>query len=160
MGDYFSTKEEAVAFYKSNFKNLEDKPDWLIESIIDFCIKYPDYKEYIGVEHKIKSNIELNEYEKKTYGDLDWNKKLTTYKKNEIINDMVDIKEQGEYDDIARDPVAREKLNKYNIDFGESLKPSEDVHIKLVSKDETIILKANVEDLNSGIRDKWIIEKE
>ena len=71
MGDYFSTKEEAIAFYKSNFKNLEDKPDWLVESIIDFCIKYPDYKEYISVEHKIKSNIELSEYEKKTYGDLE-----------------------------------------------------------------------------------------
>jgi hypothetical protein len=160
MGDYFTSKEEAVAFYKGNFKNLEDKPDWLVEGIIEFCIKYPDYKEYIGVEHKIKSNIELSEYEKKTYGDLDWNKKLNTYKKNEVIYDAVDIKDYGEYDDIARDEKAREKLNKYNLDFGKSLEPSKEVKIKMTSKDETMVFKALVDDLNEGIRDKWTIEKE
>jgi hypothetical protein len=160
MGDYFSSKEEAVAFYKGNFKNLEDKPDWLVEGIIEFCIKYPDYKEYIGVEHKIKSNIELSEYEKKTYGDLDWNKKLNTYKKNEVIYDAVDIKDYGEYDDIARDEKAREKLNKYNLDFGKSLEPSKEVQIRMSNKDETTVFKALVDDLNEGIRDKWTIEKE
>ena len=71
MGDYFTSKDEAIQYYKSNYKNLEDKPDWLVDSLIDFCIKYPDYKEYIDVEHKIKSNIELSDYEKRIYGDPD-----------------------------------------------------------------------------------------
>ena len=160
MGDYFTTKEEAVAFYKGNFKNLEDKPDWLVEAMIEFCIKYPDYKEYVWVENKIKNNIELNEYEKKTYGDLEWEQKSKTYKKNEVIYDAVDIKDYGQYDDISRDEKAREKLNKYNLDFGKSLEPSKEVKIKMTSKDETTIFKALVDDLNEGIRDKWTIEKE
>lgn len=160
MGDYFTTKDEAVSFYKSNFKNLEDKPDWLVEAMIEFCIKYPDYKEYVCVENKIKNNIELNEYEKNTYGELSWEHKTRKYEKNEVIYDAVDIKEQGEYDDIARDEKAREKLNKYNLDFGKSLEPSKEVVIKMSNKDETTVFKALVDDLNEGIINKWTIEKE
>jgi hypothetical protein len=160
MGDYFTTKDEAISFYKSNFKNLEDKPDWLVEGLLDFVIKYPNYKEYVCVENKIKNNIELSEYEKKTYGELEWEQKSKTYKKNEVIYDAVDIKDYGEYDDIVRDPIAREKLNKYNLDFGKSLEPSKEVRIKMSNKDETTVFKALVDDLNEGIRDKWTIEKE
>ena len=159
-GDYFTTKEEAVQFYKSNFKNLEDKPDWLIESLIEFCVKYPNYEEYIKVENKIKNNVELSDYEKRVYGDLSWDKKLQSYKKNEIIYDSIDIKDKGEYDDIAHDKVAREKMNKYNLDFGESLEPLPEVTIKLTNKDESVFLKANIEELNQGINTNWKIEKE
>jgi hypothetical protein len=122
-GDYFATRDEAISFYKSNFKNLEDKPDWLVDSMIDFAIRYPRYNEYIEVERKVKNHIPLTEYEKKEYGELDWDKKLRSYKKNEIIPDMVDIMEQGEYLDIGRDTVARESMNKYGLDFGKQLEP-------------------------------------
>jgi hypothetical protein len=159
MGDYFTTKDEAIQCYKSNYKNLEDKPDWLVDSLIDFCIRYPDYKEYIEVEHKIKSNIELSDYEKRIYGELDWKKKLTTYKKNEIINDSVDILDAGEYDDL-KDPQVREKMNKYGLDFGQLLEPSPYVKIKMTSKDETTTFTAPVEDLNRGIHSTWTIEEE
>ena len=54
MGDYFTSKDEAIQYYKSNYKNLEDKPDWLVDSLIEFVCKYPSYREYIDVEHKIK----------------------------------------------------------------------------------------------------------
>jgi hypothetical protein len=97
---------------------------------------------------------------KKTYGELEWEQKSKTYKKNEVIYDAVDIKDYGEYDDIVRDPIAREKLNKYNLDFGKSLEPSKEVRIKMSNKDETTVFKALVDDLNEGIRDKWTIEKE
>ena len=159
MGDYFTSKDEAIQYYKSNYKNLEDKPDWLVDSLIDFCIKYPDYKEYIDVEHKIKSNIELSDYEKRIYGELDWKKKLTSYKKNEIINDSVSILDTGEYDDL-KDPMVREKMNKYGLDFGQLLEPSPYVKIKMTSKDETTTFKAPVEDLNRGIQNTWTVKKE
>jgi len=30
MGDYFTSKDEAIQYYKSNYKNLEDNPTgWL-----------------------------------------------------------------------------------------------------------------------------------
>lgn len=157
-GEYFSSKKEAIEYYKSNFKNLEDKPDWLIESIIDFSIKYPNYKEYIEVEHKIKNNIKLTDYENKTYGELSWEKKSKTYKKDEVIKGAVDIKDVGTYEDIARDPVAREKMNKYNLDFGETLEPDKEVKIKLTTDDGEYLFKAEVEKLNQGIQE-YEIEK-
>jgi hypothetical protein len=157
-GDYFSSKNEAIQYYKSNYTNLEDKPDWLIESLIEFSIKYPNYKEYIEVEHKIKNKIELTEYEIKKYGDLSWEKKTKTYKKDQIIKDAIDINDVGTYDDIARDPVAREKMNKYNLDFGEQLEPEKEVKIKLTTDDGEYIVKAEVEKLNNGVRE-FEIEK-
>jgi hypothetical protein len=157
-GEYFGSKKEAIEFYKNNFKNLEDKPDWLIESIIDFSIKYPNYKEYLEVEHKIKNNIKLTDYEKRIYGDLSWDKKSKTYKKDEVIKGAVDIKNEGEYEDIARDPVARKKMNKYNLDFGETLEPEKEVKIKLTTDDGEYLFKAEVEKLNKGINE-YEIEK-
>ena len=160
QGDYFTTKEEAVSFYKSNFKNLEDKPDWMVEAMIDFCIRYPCYNEYIEVERKAKNNIPLSDYETSQYGSLDWDKRLRTYKRNEIIDDMVDIKDQGQYDDLVHDSCAREKLNKYGLDFGQSLEPSDHVTIKLTNKNETVVFKAPVHDLNQGIHSTGTFEKE
>ena len=159
MGDTFTSKDEAIQYYKSNFKNLEDKPDWLVDSLIEFVCKYPNYREYIDVEHKIKNNLELSDYEKRIYGDLDWKKKLTSHKKNEIINDSVDILDAGEYDDL-KDPLVREKMNKYGLDFGQLLEPSPFVKIKMNSKDETATFKAPVEDLNRGIHNTWTVKKE
>jgi len=159
MGDTFTSKDEAIQYYKSNFKNLEDKPDWLVDSLIEFVCKYPNYREYIDVEHKIKNDIELSDYEKRIYGDLDWKKKLTSYKKNEIINDSVSILDKGCYDDL-KDPLVRDKLNKYGLDFGQLLEPSPFVKIKMTSKDETATFKAPVEDLNRGIHNTWTVKKE
>jgi hypothetical protein len=159
MGDHFTSKDEAIQYYKSQFKFLEDKPDWLVESMIEFCIKYPNYTEYISVEKKIKNKIELTDYERETYGGLDWINKLNSYKKNEIIPDLVNVKKEGEYEDIIKDEKARDKLNKYNLEFGKSLEPSKEVKIKLSYKDGTCILKGDVEELNKGVNN-WSIEKE
>ncbi len=92
---------------------------------------------------------------------LDWIKKLTSHKKNEIINDSVDILDAGEYDNL-KDPQVREKMKKYGLDFGQLLEPSPYVKIKMTSKDETISLtfKAPVEDLNNGIQNTWTVKKE
>ena len=151
--DYFTSKDEAIQYYKSNFKNLEDKPDWLIDAMIEFCIKYPNYKEYITVEHKVKNNIKLTDYENEIYGGLSWEKKSKTYKQDQIIEGAVDIKAKGEYEDIARDPIAREKYNKYNLDFGQTLEPDKEVKIKLNTDNGEYLVKAEVEKLNNGIRD-------
>ena len=151
--EYFTTKKEAVEYYKSIIKNLEDKPDWLIESMIDFSIKYPNYKEYITVEHKVKNNIKLTDYEQEKYGSLSWNSKMTQYKKDQIIEGAVDIKAKGEYDDIARDPVAREKYNKYGLVFSENLEPEKEVKIKLNTDKGSYIVSAEFEKLNNGIKD-------
>jgi hypothetical protein len=137
MGDYFKDKAEAIEYYKNNEKNFEDKPDWLIECIIDFAIQYPNYKEYCEVEAKVKNGVELTEEEKKKYGHLKWDKEYDEFQDGDVIVDSVDIKEKGEYDDIANDPVAREKYNKYNLQFGEQLEPSDKIKLRLKTTDNT-----------------------
>ena len=151
-GDYFGTKQEAIDYYKTTFKNFEDKPDWLIESVIEFSIKYPNYKEYLEVERKVKNNIKLSDYETEKYGSLSWESKMTHYKKDQIIKDAIDIKDAGEYDDIARDPIIREKYNKYGLDFGKLEEPEEDVTIKINNNEGSFLVKSNIEDLNKGIK--------
>jgi hypothetical protein len=151
--EYFTTKKEAIEYYKGTIKNLEDKPDWLIETMIDFSIKYPNYKEYITVENKVKNNIKLTDYEQEKYGSLSWDSKMTHYKKDQIIEGAIDIKAKGEYDDIARDPVAREKYNKYGLVFSENLEPDKEVKIKLNTDKGSYMVSAEVEKLNNGIKD-------
>ena len=159
-GDFFSSKKEAVEYYKANFKNLEDKPDWMIESIIDFSIKYPNYKEYIEVERKVKNKIKLSDYENEKYGDLSWESKTIKYKKDQIIEGAVDILKKGEYDDIARDPVVREKYNKYGLDFGQNLEPDKEVTIKLNTDDGSYFVKGDIQKLNNGVPDFNIVKCE
>lgn len=159
QGDHFSTREEAISFYKSSFKNLEDKPDWMIESMIDFCIKYPRYHEYIEVERKVKESIPLTDYENETYGSLSWDKQLKQYMKNEVLHDMVKIVNKGEYDDLARDSQALERMNKYGLDIAKGLEPLDHVTIKMSSKDETVTISAPVVDLNQGIYSNVVIDR-
>jgi hypothetical protein len=149
--DTFVNKQEAIDYYKSNFKNLEDKPDWLVETMIEFSIKYPDYSEYVAVENKILNKQPLTDYEQEKYGSLEWVPKTTQYRKNQVIRDAVDILEHGQYPDIARDPVARETMNKYGLDFGTLEKPSPEVTIKMACDEGSYLVKALVEDLNNGI---------
>jgi hypothetical protein len=59
-----------------------------------------------------------------------------------------------------KDPLVREKMNKYGLDFGQLLEPSPFVKIKMNSKDETATFKAPVEDLNRGIHNTWTVKKE
>lgn len=147
-GDHFATREEAIGFYKSSFKNLEDKPDWMIESMIDFCIKYPLYHEYIEVERKVKESIPLSDYENETYGSLSWDKQLKQYMKNEVLHDMVTIVNKGEYDDLSHDGEALERMNKYGLDIAKGLEPLDHVTIKMSTKDETVTMTAPVDELN------------
>jgi hypothetical protein len=134
-GNYFKDKQEAIEFYKNNEENLKDKPDWMIECIIDFAIQYPNYKEYCEVEAKVKRGEKLTARQQKKYGHLKWEKEMTEYKDGDVINDAVECHAAGTYEDIVHDPVAREKYNKFNLQFGESLKP--DTKVGIVFKDST-----------------------
>ena len=146
-GDYFADKQEAIAYYKANEKNLEDKPDWLIECIIDFAIQYPNYKEYCEVEARIKNGQELTQKQKKKYGNLKWDRDTQDYEKNQVIPDTVDIKPKGEYEDLT-DPEVREKYNKYGLDFGKSLPPSDKLKFRMNMKDgKTIEATAPLETI-------------
>ena len=49
-------------------------------------------------------------------------------------------------------------MNKYNLDFGESLEPDKEVKIKLNTDDGEYLIKAEVEKLNKGINE-FEIEK-
>ena len=80
-GDYFKDKAEAVEYYRNNDDSLKDKPDWLIECVIDFACQFPNYKEYCEVEHKVKEGKPLTVKQKKKYGHLKWEKEYTEYKK-------------------------------------------------------------------------------
>ena len=106
QGAYFKDKAEAVEFYRNSEENLKDKPDWLIECIIDFAIQHPNYKEYLECESRINNGEELTAKQKKKYGHLKW---------------------------------AREKMNKYGLDFGEHLPPDDTVKIRVKQADGTEI---------------------
>jgi len=157
-GEYFTDKKEAVAFYKANEKNLEDKPDWLIECIIDFAIQYPNYKEYCEVEARVKNGKELTQKQKKKYGNLKWERDTTDYEKGQVLHSNVDIKAQGEYDDLVNDKEAREKYNKYGLKFGEQLPPSDELKFHLHTADGGgVEAVAKVKDVQEhGLRkDDW-----
>lgn len=139
QGAYFKDKAEAVEFYRNSEENLKDKPDWLIECIIDFAIQHPNYKEYLECESRINNGEELTAKQKKKYGHLKWDAKHNTYKDGEVIPGRVEINEEGTYDNIAIDPVAREKMNKYGLDFGEHLPPDDTVKIRVKQADGTEI---------------------
>jgi len=153
-GEYFADKQEAIEYYKAHEKNLEDKPDWLIECIIDFAIQYPNYKEYCEVEARVKNGQELTQKQKKKYGNLKWDRDTTDYEDNQILPDTVEVKAPGEFEDIAKDPVAREKMNKYNLDFGQSLPPSDELKFRMPTKDGSFIeAKADLETVQEhGLR--------
>ena len=160
-GDYFADKKEAVAFYKANEKNLEDKPDWLIECIIDFAIQYPNYKEYCEVEARIKNGQELTQKQKKKYGNLKWDRDSQDYKKDEILTDTVEDKAKGEYEDIANDPEAREKYNKYGLEWGKSLPPSDKIKFVMETDEGTVEAIADTETVQkNGLRkEDWEFKK-
>jgi len=161
-GDYFKDKAEAVEFYKNNTDSLKDKPDWLIEAVIDFACQYPNYKEYLEVESKVANGEELTAKQKKKYGHLSWEQQTTKYKKDQVLYDNIEINQKGEYDDIVNDTEARAKMNKYNLDFGEQHKPDENVKLRLKTRDGEYEAIANVEELNNnGIsnRETWDIKE-
>ena len=161
-GDYFKDKAEAVEFYKNSTDSLKDKPDWLIEAVIDFACQYPNYKEYLEVEAKVKNGQELTPKQKKKYGHLSWEQQTTKYKKDQVLYDKVEINKKGEYDDIVNDTEARATMNKYNLDFGEQHKPDENVKLRLKTKDGEYEAVANIEELNeNGVsnRGTWDIKE-
>ena len=158
-GDYFKDKSEAVEYYKNNTESLKDKPDWLIECVIDFACQFPNYKEYCEVEEKVKQGKELNAKQKKKYGHLKWETKDRAYKKNDVLYDNVDVKQKGEYDDIVNDTPERAKMNKYNLDFGEQLKPDENVTLRLKTPDGEYEATASVEQLNRDAGEEGMVKE-
>ena len=164
-GDYFKDKAEAVEYYRNNDDSLKDKPDWLIECVIDFACQFPNYKECCEVEHKVKEGKPLTVKQTKKYGHLKWEKEYTEYKKGEVLYENVEINQKGDYDDIVNDTEARAKMNKYNLDFGEQLKPDENVKLRLKTRDGEFDAVANVDKLNREVeegrgmsRDTWDIK--
>jgi hypothetical protein len=154
QGAYFKDKSEAVQFYRNSEENLKDKPDWLIECIIDFAIQHPNYKEYLECEQRVKSGEELTAKQKKKYGHLKWDATHNTYTEGEVIPGMVNIQEEGSYDNIALNHEAREAMNKYGLDFGEQQLPDDRVRIRLTQKDGSeVCASCPVDD-----PDKWAIE--
>ena len=139
QGSYFKDKAEAVEFYRNSEENLKDKPDWLIECIIDFAIQYPNYKEYLECEARIKNGQELTAKQKKKYGNLKWEALHDTYKDGQVLRDHVEVQAEGTYDNIATDPVAREKMNKYGLDFGDALPPDDHVRMTVQQPDGTYV---------------------
>ena len=93
---------------------------------------------------------------------MKWEKEYTEYKKGDVLYDKVDIKAEGEYDDIVNDTEARAKMNKYGLVFGEQLKPDENVKLRLKTKDNVSYeATANVKELNDNKsldRDMWDIK--
>lgn len=136
-GEYFTDKKEAIEYYKTHEKNFEDKPDWLIECIIDFAIQYPNYKEYCEVEARIKNGQELTQKQKKKYGNLKWERDTNDYAAGTVLPDTVEIQEKGKYECVATDPEIREKYNKYGLDFGKQYEPSDKLKFRQHHKDGT-----------------------
>jgi len=130
-GDYFANKAEAIAYYREHEENFKDKPDWLIECVIDFAIQYPNYKEYCEVEAKVKAGKELTAKEKKKYGNLKWEKEMTEYTEGQVLRDHVDIKDAGTYDDIVRDKEAFEKINKYGLTYNDEYQKEGDPNAEI-----------------------------
>ena len=155
-GDYFADKKEAIEYYKTHEKNLEDKPDWLIECIIDFAIQYPNYKEYCEVEARVKNGQELTQKQKKKYGSLKWDRDTEDYADGQVIPDTVEVKEPGAFDDLT-DPEVREKYNKYNLDFGKQYEPSDKMKMRQTMKDGRVF-EATAK--TADVQGKTVIEKE
>lgn len=162
-GDYFADKKEAIEYYKAHEKNLEDKPDWLIECIIDFAIQYPNYKEYCEVEARIKNGQELTQKQKKKYGNLKWDRDTEDYADGQVIPDTVEVHDKGEYEDIANDPEVREKYNKYGLDFGKQYEPSDKMIFRKKTKDgkeyEAVAKTADIQGKDTIDREDWTIRE-
>ena len=79
-----------------------------------------------------------------------------TYKDGEVLRDHVEVQAEGTYDNIATDPVAREKMNKYGLDFGEQQPPDDHVRMTVQQPDGTHVTgKAPVSDpTNWELEDK------
>ena len=149
-GDYFASKAEAIAYYKEHEENFKDKPDWLIECVIDFAIQYPNYKEYCEVEAKVKAGQELTAKQKKKYGHLKWEKEMTEYADGQLLKDHVAINEAGTYADIVNDKEEFDKVNKYGLDWNPDKKPVQDmdapVKIKFHDPDGLPVIAEATED--------------
>lgn len=139
-GNYFKDKAEAIAYYKKHEPDLEDKPEWLIDCLIDFSQQFPNYKEYLEVEAKLQAGKELTEKQKKKYGHLKWEQEYKNYKNGDIIEDAFTVHEKGDYEDMT-DPEVLEKYNKYGLQFGEQLEPDDKVTIRRGDYEATADIK-------------------
>ena len=164
-GDYFKDKNEAIAFYRGSHENLSDKPDWFIECVIDFPKQFPNYKEYVEVQSKVSKGVALTEPQKKKYGHLKWEKEYTDYRKGQVLTNNVDIKQEGEYDNLALDAEAREKMNKYGLKFGEQLAPDDSVTFRVKDGGHSEYeMRAPIEDVQRDLeegkmqRDTWEVK--
>lgn len=158
-GLYFSSKSEALTYVRNEFPNVDYLPDYAIESIIDFSKKFEDTKEYNSVQDKIRRDKPLTAKQKKKYGHLSFEKKLTEYPKGTVLDNHVTISE--EYDDL-NDPEVFKRYNKYGIERGELNKPDDKLTFQLTDDDNTkYIATAPIDKLQNSetAADSWDVKK-
>lgn len=145
----FTTKEEAIEYYRQEEPALNDMPDYLIGCILDFSRKYDNYDEYIAVEHKVQNNKPLTKKEQKKYGHLKFEKVHASHAKNAIINDHITTQEAGDFIDIGT-KEGFEKHNKYNLTYMEPQKPPENVKFQFKDKKtgDSVIVEKSIKELN------------
>ena len=147
----FSSKEEAIEFYRQEEPSLNGMPDYLIECLINFSKKYDNYDEYLAVERKVQNNKPLTKKEQKKYGHLKFEKVHVTHPQNAVIRDHVTTQKAGEFDDIGT-KEGFEKHNKYNLNYNEPEEPLDTV--KFQFKDEktgdTVIVEKSIEEIRNN----------
>jgi len=147
----FSSREEAIEFYRSEEKSLSGMPDYLIGCLIDFSKKYDNYDEYLVIENKVQQGKPLSKKEQKKYGHLTFDKIHVTHKKNAVINDHITTQEAGEFEDITT-KEGFEKVNKYGLTYAEKQEPNDTVKFQFKDKKtgDFIMAEKSIEEINKN----------
>lgn len=147
----FSSKEEAIEFYRQEEPSLHGMPDYLIGCLIDFSKKYDNYDEYLVVENKVQNNKTLTKKEQKKYGHLKFDKVHVTHPKNAVINDHITTHKAGEFEDIGT-KEGFEKVNKYGLTYSEKQEPNKTVKFQFKDKKtgDFVMAERSIEDINQN----------
>ena len=153
----FSSRDEAIQFYRGEEEALKDMPDYLIGCLIDFSRKYENYDEYAIVEAKVLGSKPLTKKEQKKYGHLTFDKKVhVTHPKNAVLHDMISTQHKGDFDDLSIKENF-DKMNKYGLNFAEKQEPPESVKFKFtdeITKEECIVEK-KLKDIHDNPSDTF-----
>jgi hypothetical protein len=147
----FTSKEEAIEFYRHEEPSLRDMPDYLIGCILDFSRKYDNYDEYVAVEHKMQTGKPLTKKEQKKYGHLKFEKVHLDHPKGTILHDHITVQEAGTFDDIGT-KEGFEKYNKYGLTYNEPQEAPDTVKFKFQDKatGDSVIVEKSIDELNSN----------
>lgn len=152
----FSSRDEAIQYYRQEEESLKDMPDYLIGVLIDFSKKYDNYDEYLAVEEKVQNNKPLTKREQKKYGHLSFEKVHVTHPKNAVIHDHITTQDEGHFDDLRKEEVF-EKYNKYGIDFPKTEEPNDTVKFELKDEvtHERVIIEKSIDEIRNNPDDTF-----